>query len=364
MKQYRFLFAIFAAAALSFTACSDDQVTQDEPSLSSEDSARLQVRYIGILNGMKGYNMNAKTRHTIDSVSTWAGMVSRRMSICLNSTTPGSEVVYDNYYVDAAGNITASMGPYIFGTAATTYNAIAWYPYTKATDFPTNQHIINFFAVQDSQNVFANIEKSDLILGAQTSGTTEINFYHHMSQIEMHIHLNRYKITGNTLTKIRSYVDSVRLIGMKMGGAVANVNNLVATGQLTIADFTPSNDINGDGVADDPDTIECWHYQAMDSHVLDGAIGWDTTFSYRALVFPQTTDMYLLVKVHDAVFGDTVYKGKIESWTYQPGVYYNIYVNITDQLSQTAKSAPGRKGEAVETKPTMIITRDEGQPWR
>jgi hypothetical protein len=328
MKGHYLIVPLAFLVTTLFVSCSDGN--DNEGFIETQEAP---TTYFGIIRSMKGGEIKRGTRNTVDSISTWKDMISRRLSISWGSN------VYDNFYVSETGNIRASMGPYIFSTTAPMINAISWYPYTSKAN-----GMLTKFCVQENQSTFAGIEKSDLLVGVQQPGSSKIIYDHYMSQVEIHINLNRYEVIGNKIVKIPTKIKRVRLANTLIGGYVNNVAS-VATMALTF-DSVPDYDNDHK-----PDTIDAHHYAKCDYYTTK-----DTFYSYRAILFPHTTSIGLIVEVHDDIYGDTIYEGPVEYWKYEPGLYYNIFVTLTDQLNDYAKPIHnGLKGEATRREPSLAI---------
>lgn len=311
-----------AGMTLSLASCADDELPAGPQTL--EDSVAMQLRYKGVIAGMDGatrtaagdfggwgtgesgafkyvtWNNQAKTRCTVDSISNWKNMISRELTMIINSE------MRNNYHVEADGTIYADMGPFIFATTPVVTAAKAWYPGTE-------KDTIKKFAVQKDQSIFGHLEHSDLMYGVQAVPSNTINFKHKMAQVEIHLTVLRYYEDRDTIDTIDSPVNSVKIAGVAMSGDI-DIDNFQYPGGIVPNHL-------------DNDTVTCFHYTDSDKYDPTPNGFGDTVFCYKGIIFPQDTTFVIVLDIDDHI-----YKGRVEKYVYDDGVLYNIYGNLVEQV--------------------------------
>lgn len=320
---------VLLAAAFSLAGCTDD-LAEGRVLRTLQDSIDASIHYQGILSNYTrpaqsrvamskpGANKQASffddlplqptwlSRCPIDSVSNWYNMEDHQMSIAIG------DAVYDNFYVNKTGEISASMGPFLYDDGTMLLgNTEAWFPNTGHKKLDT-------FVVKKNQSFYANIEHSDLLYGRLTSGTSEIQFHHKMTQVELHISILRTYTDGTTVDTIPSHINSVKIANCYTAGKVR---------PNPPADFT----YLGGGITVDSaslDTITLIHYKDSDRYIAnDAGDTIDTVFCYKGIIFPEKQPLKIIMDV-----SGKIYEGAVQEYTFKDGALYNVIVNLNEQM--------------------------------
>lgn len=285
------------------------------------------------------------TRHTIQDMSDWVGMYNRNLSIKIyDGPNIASDPynIYNSYFVDKTGNITAQMGPFFWKSAAITassYPIHAWYPATgDDVDLTT-------FSVKKNQGSFARCEGSDLLFGTtKTSNTTTpIKMYHKTSKITVIVGIKRKYTTGFHDYYIQTKLNELRLSGAILGGTFTQFPGVVDGGSAPYPGLLSVN------YSDPRDTITTWISGSSDVNPTTG-MSYDTCV---ALIPPQN-DCALTIILN---VGNVIYTGAVEEYDYEQGRAYVIQVDLND-LNQVVQYATMDGAAPDSIKPRDFLCKD------
>ncbi|MCR4772795.1 MAG: fimbrillin family protein [Prevotella sp.] len=295
MKTKQFYFGmLMAVIAMTFAACSSDDVAQNEQGMALQFSGSydalvapqdidpwgyklLEDSLDGTLSKVSKFMLDdeAKTRAPQDN--TWANMSDRNLSVM------ASGKVY-KYSVAANGAITSST-PYYFATTSDV-SVSAWYPYSAS---------LGSFSVQANQSTAANYEKSCLLYATQTvnhSGSSNSLIFSHKTA-KLIITCN---FTGSKYV-VNSTINSLKIDGAKITGTVSNGSITGASGSATQI------------------TAFCSRASSTSNDV--------TTATFECSIIPQTATLTL--SIDD---GGVRYRGTIPSRAYVANTIYTATVNM------------------------------------